>query len=213
MKPEPSSERRRSPRIYPVRPMLPRTVVENHRRERFAIALSELVHEQGEVALTVTEVIGKAESARNTFYDTFRSKEGCFEYACVWARERLLSAIGTATQTGEGEERTRAVIRALLKVAAELPGPVELCLVHSTADFAGREGVGDVATVDALARALVPGRGEEDPSVRSQLLAASIVASIAVRLRRDQLPALAELEEELVGLAQLQLGAQRGEAQ
>jgi AcrR family transcriptional regulator len=212
MKAEASSERRRSPRVYPVRPMLPRAVVEAHRRERFAMALSELVQEQGEVALTVTEVIERAGAARNTFYEVFRSKEGCFEFACVWARERLLSAIGAATQAGEGEERTRAVIRALLQTAAELPAPVELCLVHSAADSEAREGVGDVATVDALARALVPGRGEENPSARSQLLAAGIVALIAVRLRRDQLPALAELEEELVGLAQLQFGAEPVEA-
>jgi AcrR family transcriptional regulator len=212
MKAEASSERPRSPRVYPVRPMLPRAVVESHRRERFAIALSDLVHEQGEVVLTVTEVIGKAESSRNTFYETFRSKEGCFEYACVWARERLLSAIGAAAQAGEGEERMRAVIRALLKVAAELPAPVELCLVHSTADSDAREGVGDVATVDALARALVPGRDDGDPAIGSQLIAAGIVALIAVRLHRGQLTALAGLEEDLMGLAQLEFGASRGEA-
>jgi AcrR family transcriptional regulator len=202
---EESSGRQRPPtRVYPVRPMLPRDFIETHRRKRFATALSELVHEQGEVQPTVAEVIKRARTSRNTFYEVFTSKEACFWFACAWARERLLDAIATAAQVdGKDEDRARAVIGALLEAASGLPAPVELCLIHSAADSETREGVGDTATIEALARALSIGSGERSVDVASELLAAGILTVVALRLHRGELSEPTALGEELVNLVAL----------
>jgi AcrR family transcriptional regulator len=201
MESEESSGRRRPTPIYPVRPMLPRDFIESHRRERYATALSELVHEQGVVQLTVAEVIKRARTSRNTFYEIFTSKEACLEFSCGWARERLLAAIGTAAQAnGEDEDRARAVIAALLEAASGLPAPVELCLIHSAADPEAPEGVGDTVTIEALARALSRGGDERSADVGSELLAGGILTVVALRLHRDELGDPAALAEELAGL-------------
>jgi AcrR family transcriptional regulator len=202
---EGSGRRRPSPRVYPMRPMLPRDFIETHRRERFAMALSELVHEQSEVELTVAHVIKRAGASRNTFYEVFTNKEACLEFSRGWARERLLTAIGTAAEAdGEDEDRARAVIGALLEAATKLPAPVELCLIHSAADFEAREGVGDMATIEALARALSTVEDEQSIEVASELLAAGILTVVALRLHRGELNEPAALAEELADLVALQ---------
>lgn len=207
--PEPG--RRRSPRAHRVRPILPRAVVESHRRERLAQALSGIVHEEGEVAVTVSRIVSRASSSRGTFYQLFRSKEACFEFACTWARERLLAAIGEAGRgADQDEKRRRGAIGAVLEVATELPGPIELCLLHSAADPEAREGVGDAASIRALARALAP--AEDNPDVRTQLVAAGILAVVALRLHQGELEKLRAMGADLARLASLQLGEKTSDA-
>ncbi len=203
--------RPRSPRVYSVRPILPRTVVQGYRRERLARALSEIVHEEGRVAVTVSRIVSRANSSRGTFYELFRNKEACFEFASTWAREHLLAAISEAGRGPcQDEERRRETIRALLEAAIELPEPVELCLLHSTAGTEAQEEVGDVASVRALARALAPAQG--DPDVRMQLLAGGILAIVAVRLHRGELEELGAMGADLAQLTELQLGAETSDA-
>jgi AcrR family transcriptional regulator len=99
---------------------------------RIITALAEETSRQGYQQVTVADIVRRAGTARNTFYENFRSKENCFlatqEYAMSAALERVVEAAG---ELESWSLRIRAGLRAFLLYVAEEPALARTCMVEA----------------------------------------------------------------------------------
>jgi AcrR family transcriptional regulator len=119
-------------RPLPGRQRLPREFIAQHQRARIITALAEETSEQGYQQVTVADIVRRAGTARNTFYENFRSKEDCFlatqEYAMTTALEQVVDAAGAL----EGwPQRVRAGLGAFLSYVAAEPALARTCMVEA----------------------------------------------------------------------------------
>ena len=86
----------------PGRHPLPREFIARHQRARIIAALAEETVEQGYRAVTVADIVRRAGISRNTFYESFDSKEDCFlaasEFAVKEALRRVVDALAEVIQ-------------------------------------------------------------------------------------------------------------------
>lgn len=119
-------------RPLPGRQQLPREFIAQHQRARIIVALAQETSEQGYQQVTVADIVRRAGTARNTFYENFRSKEDCFlatqEYAMTAALERVVETAG-ALQSWP--QRVRAGLTAFLSYVAEEPALARTCMVEA----------------------------------------------------------------------------------
>lgn len=103
------------------RPMISPAFLLAQRKARFFVALYELAREKGFRAVTVADIVKRAGTARNTFYETFRSKDdagaGAMTSVAIEVEERIVAA---ARELG-GAYAVRAVVADLLAWADEHP--------------------------------------------------------------------------------------------
>jgi TetR/AcrR family transcriptional regulator len=94
--------------------------------------LAEETAEKGYRAVTVADIVRRAGIARNTFYENFSSKEGCFlatqEFAMSAALERVVAAAGSLEQW---PLRVRAGLDAFLGYVVEEPALTRTCMVEA----------------------------------------------------------------------------------
>jgi AcrR family transcriptional regulator len=123
-----------TPRPLPGRQRLPREFIARHQRARIITALAEEVSEKGYRAMTVADVVKRAGVARNTFYENFDSKEGCFlaaqENAMSEALSRVVEAAGMAASW---PRRIKAGLTAFLAYVEEEPALARTCMVEALA--------------------------------------------------------------------------------
>jgi AcrR family transcriptional regulator len=186
-----------APAPPPRRPQISREYLEDHRRRRYVDAVVELLHEFGREGPTVTNLVRLAGTARNSFYEVFRSAEDCIAFGVGLAAEEMFTDL--AAQDGEGEwlaEVAAAVSGFYTAVAAE-PLRAELLLIHSAAcrPAEGREAL--PGGIDRFAALLGRGRVESEsrgrrppPPLLDEYLAWAVAAPAASRVRGAEVAAL-----------------------
>jgi AcrR family transcriptional regulator len=119
-------------RPLPGRHQLPREFIARHQRVRIISALAQETSEQGYQQVTVADIVRRAGTARNTFYENFRSKEDCFlatqEFAMAAALERVVETAGVLQSW---PQRVRAGLTAFLSYVAEEPALARTCMVEA----------------------------------------------------------------------------------
>jgi AcrR family transcriptional regulator len=115
------------------RPMLDPRVIASFRRRRITDAFAELCAEEGYRAITVADIVARAKSSRNTFYEEFANRDEAFlailDAAISELFGRAEAACGAAGE--RPEERIEAGLRAVLDWVAEQPAAASVCLVDS----------------------------------------------------------------------------------
>jgi AcrR family transcriptional regulator len=198
----------------PSREPLSQDFIDGFKRERTALALSELVHELGLSKLTVSLITSRGKMARTTFYSLFESREAAVAYAIDLGHRRLRAAIERTVHPGRPPwERAKAVIDALLSVAETEPYLVELCLFHGRG---GEEAAipFEPDVVESLAgvlRAIPRHTHKPEPNPRAEeFVALGILALISERLSRGEAEGLRDLGPELTKVASLYLDPDAG---
>lgn len=138
---------------------------------RLALAMIELVGEQGYRTTTVADVIARAGMSRKAFYEQFSNKQECLLVTFDMVAAEVTRRVGDAYRAAEGwPDRVQAAIRALLEAAIEHPAALRLALLEiGSAGPAGierreRSLLGYESFIrDALA--LAPGEGEVSDTV------------------------------------------------
>jgi AcrR family transcriptional regulator len=99
---------------------------------RIIVALAQETSEQGYQQVTVADIVRRAGTARNTFYENFRSKEDCFlatqEYAMTAALERVVETAGSLQSW---PQRVSAGLTAFLSYVVQEPALARTCMVEA----------------------------------------------------------------------------------
>jgi AcrR family transcriptional regulator len=92
-------------------------VVEHHQRERIVAGAAAEIAERGYPAVSVTDIVRRAQVARRVFYAQFSSKEDCFFALYEAAGDAALEQVSAACAAAAGEPfpaRVEAGLRSLL---------------------------------------------------------------------------------------------------
>jgi AcrR family transcriptional regulator len=188
---------------------LEREVVLASQRGRLLTAFVGLAADQGLAAVTISDVVRSAGTAKRTFYEHFRDKHDCFLQAFEVASEIVVGAvIDTVAAELDPVRRIDRGVRAYLDALVDHPEFTRLFLTHMRA--AGPE-LADRWTrwVEMLAAALVQWRRESRAArpdlpemTRLQAIAAisAINEIVGMTLHREGIGAIAAVADELVAL-------------
>jgi AcrR family transcriptional regulator len=102
------------------------------RRQRITDALAELCAEQGYRSTTVTDVVSRARTSRNTFYEHFEGREQAFQSLLDRSIGELLDCTKLACQRTAPEQRVEAGLGAVLTWVAAEPAAAWVCFVEAT---------------------------------------------------------------------------------
>jgi AcrR family transcriptional regulator len=193
------------------RSRLPRAEVQRAQRRRILRSMIEAVAEKGYVAVTVTEVVGRARVSRSSFYAQFADKEECFVAASGEGRRRLFAHVRRAARRAEGtdvdELRLRAALRAYLEF---LDGDTALATVFYVEWLGVRGGAqklasarDDFAAMTAAWHARARRHHPEWPEVPADVYLALTGATeelVREQVQGGRTKRLLDLENVLVGL-------------
>jgi AcrR family transcriptional regulator len=193
-------------RPLPGRQQLPREFIARHQRVRIISALAQETSEQGYQQVTVADIVRRAGTARNTFYENFRSKEDCFlatqEFAMTAALERV---VGTAGALQAWPQRVHAGLAAFLSYVAEEPALARTCMVEALS--AGPAAVERYersqqafVSLFKLGRDVSP-HGADLPETLEEAIIGGVFWIVYQRLTGGELSAIPELLPELVEFA------------
>jgi AcrR family transcriptional regulator len=193
-------------RPLPGRQQLPREFIAQHQRVRIISALAQETSEQGYQQVTVADIVRRAGTARNTFYENFRSKEDCFlatqEFAMTAALERVVETAGTMQSW---PQRVHAGLAAFLSYVAEEPALARTCMVEALS--AGPAAVERYeksqqafVSLFKLGRDVSP-RGADLPETLEEAIIGGVFWIVYQRLAAGELSAIPELLPELVEFA------------
>jgi AcrR family transcriptional regulator len=193
-------------RLLPGREQLPREFIAQHQRARIIAALAQETSEQGYQQVTVADIVRRAGTARNTFYENFRSKEDCFlatqEYAMSAALERVVEAAG-ALQSWP--RRVRAGLTAFLSYVVEEPALARTCMVEALS--AGPAAVEyyeksqqAFVSLFRLGRDVSP-HGADLPETLEEAIIGGVFWIVYQRLAAGEVSAIPELLTELLEFA------------
>lgn len=118
----------------PTRPPLPRSFIDQHRRERIMRATATLVADRGHAAVTVADIVKEAGIARNTFYETFGSKADAIEATTTWAFEQAIAKVTAAIDPADPlEVRIDLALTAIVDFLTDEPALARTALVDAYA--------------------------------------------------------------------------------
>jgi AcrR family transcriptional regulator len=190
---------------------LARDVVLASQRGRLLSAFVALAADRGVAAVTISDIVRQAGTAKRTFYEHFRDKDDCFLQAFEVASELM---VGTVLDTVAAEPdpvaRIDAGARAYLNALVAHPEFTRLFLTHMRAggpQLAARW----IAWVESLANVLVAWREESRvarpdlalPSLTTLQATAAISAVneiVSITLFREGIDGIAGVADELVAL-------------
>lgn len=179
---------------------LSREQVADAQRLRLAVGLADAMVERGYVGTPVAEILKRARVSRETFYELYDDKLGCFLDALDLVGAVLVAQLAAATeQPGAPLERAERAVTTYLATIAEHPAFARLFLVevHAAGAVAMRRRAELQATVvDALA-GLLGARSKAD-RFACQVFVAAISALVATPLATGDLDAVAALRRPLV---------------
>jgi AcrR family transcriptional regulator len=116
------------------RPLLDSSFVAGHRRRRYEKAVAEACADRGFGRITVTEIVARAHTSRNAFYEQFGNRDEAFVSAVGRGLEEAFAAVERGcAQVEEPEARLEAGLGALLGWIAMQPEIAWVCLVESFA--------------------------------------------------------------------------------
>jgi AcrR family transcriptional regulator len=186
----------------PGRHPLPREFIARHQRARIIAALAEETVEQGYRAVTVADIVRRAGISRNTFYESFDSKEDCFLAASEFAvKEALRRVVDAAAPLESWPARVNAGLAAFLRYVAGEPALARTCIVEALS-----AGPAAVQRYELSLRAFVPlfrmGRkdsplGDELPQTLEETIVGGIFWVIYQRIVMGQAERIEELLPEL----------------
>jgi AcrR family transcriptional regulator len=193
-------------RPLPGRQQLPREFIAQHQRVRIISALAQETSEQGYQQVTVADIVRRAGTARNTFYENFRSKEDCFlatqEFAMTAALERVVETAGSLQSW---PQRVRAGLTAFLSYVAAEPALARTCMVEALS--AGPAAVEyyeksqqAFVSLFKLGRDVSP-HGADLPETLEEAIIGGVFWIVYQRLAVGELSAIPELLPELVEFA------------
>jgi AcrR family transcriptional regulator len=190
---------------------LARDVVLASQRGRLLSAFVRLAADRGVAAVTISDIVREAGTAKRTFYEHFRDKDDCFLQAFEVASELM---VGTVIDTVAAEPdpvlRIDLGARAYLEALVAHPEFTRLFLTHMRAggpQLAQRW----TAWVESLANVLVQWREESRsarpdlnlPSLTTLQATAAISAVneiVSITLLRDGIDGIPTISDELVAL-------------
>jgi AcrR family transcriptional regulator len=185
---------------------LPREFIAQHQRARIIGALAEETFERGYQQVTVADIVRRAGTARNTFYENFRSKEDCFlatqEFAMSGALERVVDAAG---ELQNWPQRVRAGLTAFLSYVVDEPALARTCMVEALS--AGPAAVEyyeksqqAFVSLFRLGRDVSP-HGADLPETLEEAIIGGVFWIVYQRLAAGEVSAIPELRAELVEFA------------
>jgi AcrR family transcriptional regulator len=197
------------------RPQLSRDFLEDYRRRRYVDATAELLHEFGRQGPSVTNIVRLAGTARNSFYEVFRSAEDCIAYGIDLAEGELFAALEAQDGDGEWIDEVREAIAGFYAVVSAEPLLPELFLIHSAASRADH-GFAGAARFTALfdrGRAAAGTRGGRPvPATTGEYLSLAVVSLAARRVRDVDPCSLHEESRAMTALvAGFYLGSERAD--
>lgn len=179
---------------------LSRQQVADAQRVRLAVAMADAMAERGYVGTPVAEILKRAHVSRETFYELYDDKLGCFLDALDLVGAVLVAELGAAVDgPGEPLERAERALVGYLGALGENAPFARLFLVevHAAGPAAMRRRAELQATVvDALARLL--GARTDADRFACQLFVAGISALVATPLATGDVDALGPLRRALV---------------
>lgn len=179
-----------------------RAEVSQVQRARMLRAMAEAMAEQGYVATSVADVIARAGTSRETFYEQFDSKQSCFIAAYELAAQTVLSELEReAASDGTALERFDRAIRAYLDALASEPAFARLFMVEVYA--AGDQVLESRAEIQTRFVELVKGAfGARGPAERfaCEALVAAVITLVTARLAARDIEGLRRLRKPLTDL-------------
>jgi AcrR family transcriptional regulator len=176
--------------LPPGRRVLPQGEVNRNRRERILYATAEVAASSGYMAITVDDIVARAQIARRAFYQQFADTDAAFLAALEFFAQPLVATTATAFfATRPWPERIWNSLLALLDFLRTYPSIAHAILVDS--DAAAEPAARSIrATERALMLLLEEGYAEtnaEPPSrITSELLLASITQLANRHLRAGE---------------------------
>lgn len=191
------------PKLPAGRNLLSREYVGQYQRQRMMVAAAEMAHEEGLAAVTVSGLTARARISRKTFYDYFRNREACLEYAGEEASGYLFASLEGPGKEKSAEARIASGVEALLGAVAAEPIIAEFGLIHAPTlgGDAGRRF--QEAAIEAIAGLLGAGGGKRKNAPAAETIAIAILGLISYQVRRGEAKQVAELGEEVMRLARL----------
>lgn len=189
---------------------LDREVVLASQRSRLLSAFVEVAGEKGFHAATIQDIVGRAGTAKRTFYEHFRDKDECFTQAFVVGSSGLVAAIVQAAEPVEDPiERIAVGTRAYLEYLVSHAAFSRFFLIEGPAVDPG---VSDtwIGWVESLADVLVVWRRESrqnHPEVpeMSRMQALAVISAInevaRITVYRKGVEGIPAIADELVNLA------------
>jgi AcrR family transcriptional regulator len=182
---------------------LSREFIARHQRARIIAAFAAEASERGYHAVTVTDVVRRAGIARNTFYESFSSKEECFLVAQRFATTKALERVVTAA--GEIEDwpgRVRAGLAAFLEYITQEPALARTCVVEALAASPAsvscyQESLQSFVSLFKLGRDVSP-YGEKLPPTIDEAIVGGVFWIVYQRLALGQVSDLEELLPEML---------------
>jgi AcrR family transcriptional regulator len=178
----PASERARRAegRLPSGRSDLPRQFIVKSQRERIVDATAAIVAEKGLAALTIPEIVRRANVSNQTFYDIYTSKHDAFLGAQKVGMHQALMVAVEAYQAEQDDwpRATRAGLRALVDYLASEPAHAHLSLVDTFAACPEAIEIRN-STIQAFAAYFGPGYelagdGVEVPAIAGEAIAGGI---------------------------------------
>jgi AcrR family transcriptional regulator len=171
-------------------------------RARMLRAMAETMAEQGYVSTSVADVIARAGTSRETFYEQFASKQECFIAAYELAAQKVLSELEReAASDGTALERFERAIRAYIDALASEPAFARLFMVEVYA--AGDQVLERRAEIqkrfDELVKAAF-GAGGPTERFACEALVAAVITMVTARLAARDIDGLRRLRDPLTDL-------------
>lgn len=190
----------------PGRQQLSREFVAQHQRARIISALAQEIVSRGYRGVTVADIVRRAGIARNTFYDTFSSKEECFLAAQDYAvEEALRRVVEAAAKVETWQGRVDAGLAAFLAYVAGEPALARTCMVEALS-----AGPAALARYEESLQAFIPlfriGRkmsphGEDLPETLEETIVGGVFWIIYQRIILGETEQIEELLPQLVEFA------------
>jgi AcrR family transcriptional regulator len=169
-------------------------------------ALAAETFEKGYQQVTVADIVRRAGTARNTFYENFRSKEDCFlatqEFAMSAVLERVVEAAGNLQSW---PQRVRAGLTAFLSYVVDEPALARTCMVEALS--AGPAAVEyyeksqqAFVSLFRLGRDVSP-HGADLPETLEEAIIGGVFWIVYQRLAAGEVSAIPELLGELIEFA------------
>jgi AcrR family transcriptional regulator len=190
-------------RPLPGQHALPREFIARHQRVRIINGLAREASEKGYRAVTVADIVRRAGIARNTFYENFSSKEGCFlaaqEYAMNSALEQVVEKAGSID---DWARRVQAGLAAFLAYVAAEPALARTCMVEALAAGPAsvqyyEESLQAFVSLFKIGRDVSP-HGGELPETLEEALIGGVFWILYQRLLLEETDRIEELLPELV---------------
>ena len=181
---------------------LTRAQVVASQRARMLRSMAEAMAEQGYVGTPVAEIIKRAGVSRETFYQQFTSKQGCFLAALDQTVSHLASVIAPGLETpGSTVDKLRDLIGRYLNSVAGDPVVARMFLVESFAagpEVAARRAVLQRRFVDALAELV--GADSDEGRFACEAFIACIIAMVTSRVATGDIESIPGLLDPLTAL-------------